>query len=207
MKRKKIRSTLQQDFYWIFLKSQIFIDYTGSPRGKIRFDWNAPLRSIDELWNILNVKSLYQSVFLCSRVSFVRLRCVLQSNVSQSDRQPQRATSRSKRLCQLLRLLSTNIQRFTRSSLVAKSGKNTTVDSIGLWNVRILKQHYSGSQNLKMSKNQKIDNRKKEMSTKLWYSTIGHLTTRWLSPFSGIVRACAYAHMRFTAVSKRDAVS
>ena len=52
-----------------------------------------------------------------------------------------------------------------------------------------------------------LDNRKKEVSTKLWYSTIGHLATRWLSPFSGNARACAYAHMIFTAVSKRDAVS
>ena len=52
-----------------------------------------------------------------------------------------------------------------------------------------------------------IDNRKKEVSTKLWYSTIGHLATRWLSPFSGVPRACAYAHMIFTAVSKRDALS
>ena len=49
-----------------------------------------------------------------------------------------------------------------------------------------------------------IDNRKKEVSTKLWYSTIGHLATRWLSPFSGVARACAYAHMIVTAVSKRD---
>ena len=52
-----------------------------------------------------------------------------------------------------------------------------------------------------------IDNRKKEVSTKLWYSTIGHLATRWLSPFPGVTRAWAYAHMIFTAVSKRDAVS
>ena len=48
---------------------------------------------------------------------------------------------------------------------------------------------------------------KKEVSTKLWYSTIGRLATRWLSPFSGVARACAYAHMIFTAVSKRDTVS
>ena len=54
---------------------------------------------------------------------------------------------------------------------------------------------------------QAIDNWKKEVSTKLWYSTIGHLATRWLTPFSGVARACAYAHMIFTAVSKRDAVS
>ena len=45
------------------------------------------------------------------------------------------------------------------------------------------------------------------MSTKLWYSTIGHLATHWLALFSGNARACAYAHMIFTAVSKRDAVS
>ena len=52
-----------------------------------------------------------------------------------------------------------------------------------------------------------IDNRKKEVSTKLWYSMIGHLATRWLSPFLGVARLCAYAHMIFTAVSKREAVS
>ena len=52
-----------------------------------------------------------------------------------------------------------------------------------------------------------IDNQKKEVSTKLWYSTIGHLATRWLYPFSGVARACVYAHMIFTAVSKRDAAS
>ena len=52
-----------------------------------------------------------------------------------------------------------------------------------------------------------IDNRKKEVSTKLWYSRIGHLAARWLSPFLGVARACAYAHMIFIAVSKRDAVS
>ena len=47
----------------------------------------------------------------------------------------------------------------------------------------------------------------KKVSTKLWYSTIGHLATRWLSPFAGVARTCAYAHRIFTAVSKRDAVS
>ena len=52
-----------------------------------------------------------------------------------------------------------------------------------------------------------IDNRKKEVSTKLWYSTIGHLATRWLSPFLGVARLCAYAHMIFIALSKRDTVS
>ena len=52
-----------------------------------------------------------------------------------------------------------------------------------------------------------IDNRKKEVSTKLWYSTIGHLATRWLSPFVGAARACPYAHMIFTAVSNTDAVN
>ena len=34
-----------------------------------------------------------------------------------------------------------------------------------------------------------IDNQKKEVSTKLWYLTIGHLATRWLSPFSGVAQA------------------
>ena len=48
-----------------------------------------------------------------------------------------------------------------------------------------------------------IGNRKKEVSTNLWYSTIGHLATRWLSPFSGVARACAYEHMIFTALSKK----
>ena len=33
------------------------------------------------------------------------------------------------------------------------------------------------------------------------------MATRWLSTFSGVARACAHAHMIFTAVSKRDAVS
>ena len=45
------------------------------------------------------------------------------------------------------------------------------------------------------------------MSTKFWYSTIGHLATRRLSPFSGVACVCAYAHMIFTAVSKRDTLS
>ena len=44
------------------------------------------------------------------------------------------------------------------------------------------------------------------MSTKVWYSTIGNLATRWLSPFSGVTRACAHAHIFFTAASKREAV-
>ena len=35
-----------------------------------------------------------------------------------------------------------------------------------------------------------IDKRKKEVSTKLWYSPIGHLATHWLSPFAGVARAC-----------------
>ena len=41
------------------------------------------------------------------------------------------------------------------------------------------------------------------MSTKLWYSMIGHLATCWLSPFSGVARACACAHMIFTAVFQK----
>ena len=52
-----------------------------------------------------------------------------------------------------------------------------------------------------------IDNRKKEVSTRLWYSTMGRSATRWLSPFSGVARACAHTLMFFNAVSKRDAVS
>ena len=52
-----------------------------------------------------------------------------------------------------------------------------------------------------------IDNRKKEVSTKLWYSMIGRLATRWLSSLLGVARACAHAHIIFTAVSKRDALS
>ena len=44
------------------------------------------------------------------------------------------------------------------------------------------------------------------MSTKLWYSTIGHLATRLQSPFSGVARTCAHAPIIFTAVSKREAV-
>ena len=43
-----------------------------------------------------------------------------------------------------------------------------------------------------------IDNRKKEVSTKLWYSTIGHLATRWLSPFSGL-----YAYDFHCSIQKR----
>ena len=52
-----------------------------------------------------------------------------------------------------------------------------------------------------------IDNRRKEINTKLWYSTMGRSATHWLFPFSGVARACAYAHLIFTAGSKRDAVS
>ena len=52
-----------------------------------------------------------------------------------------------------------------------------------------------------------IDNRKKEVSTKLWYSMIGRLATCWLSSSSCAARACAHAHIIFTAVSKRDALS
>ena len=33
------------------------------------------------------------------------------------------------------------------------------------------------------------------------------MATRWLSPFSGVARACAHAHIIFTAVSKREAVN
>ena len=36
---------------------------------------------------------------------------------------------------------------------------------------------------------------------------IGRLATRRLSPSSGSARACAHAHIIFTAVSKRDALS
>ena len=36
---------------------------------------------------------------------------------------------------------------------------------------------------------------------------MGRSAMRWLSHFSGVARACTYAHMIFTAVSKRDAVS
>ena len=46
----------------------------------------------------------------------------------------------------------------------------------------------------------------KKVSTKLWYSTIGHLAARWLSTFSAVARACAHASIIFTAVSKREAV-
>ena len=46
-----------------------------------------------------------------------------------------------------------------------------------------------------------IDNRKKEMNTKPWYSTIGYLATRWLSSFSGVARACAHVHMIFIIYS------
>ena len=53
----------------------------------------------------------------------------------------------------------------------------------------------------------RIDNRNKEVSTKLWYSMIGRLATRWLFSSSGVARACAHAHIIFTAVSKRDALS
>ena len=45
------------------------------------------------------------------------------------------------------------------------------------------------------------------MSTKLWYSTIGHLETLGLSAFFGVARAFAHALTIFTAVSKRDAVN
>ena len=45
------------------------------------------------------------------------------------------------------------------------------------------------------------------MSTKLWYSTIGHLATLGLSVFFGVARACAHAPTIFTAVSKRDEVN
>ena len=47
-----------------------------------------------------------------------------------------------------------------------------------------------------LSKVKAIDNRKKEVSTKLWYSTLGHLATRWLSPLSAVARACAYEETR-----------
>ena len=33
------------------------------------------------------------------------------------------------------------------------------------------------------------------------------MATRWLSPFSGVARACAHAYMIFTTVWKRDTVS
>ena len=33
------------------------------------------------------------------------------------------------------------------------------------------------------------------------------MATRWLSPFSGVARACVHAHMIFTTVSKRHEVS
>ena len=54
-----------------------------------------------------------------------------------------------------------------------------------------------------------IDNRKKEVITKLWYSMIGHCIWQRVGCllFAGVARACAYAQMIFTAVSKRDAVS
>ena len=54
-----------------------------------------------------------------------------------------------------------------------------------------------------------IDNRKEEVSTELWYSMIGRLATPWLSSSSGVARACAHAHIIFTAaaVSKRDTLS
>ena len=52
-----------------------------------------------------------------------------------------------------------------------------------------------------------IGNLRKEVSTKLWYSTMGRSATHRLSSFSDVARACAHAPMFFTAVSKRDAVS
>ena len=52
-----------------------------------------------------------------------------------------------------------------------------------------------------------IDNRKKEVSTKLWYSTIGRLETCWQFFFKRRARACAHAHIIFSAESKRDALS
>ena len=59
----------------------------------------------------------------------------------------------------------------------------------------------------KMPKSYVIDNRRKEMSTKLWYSTISHLATLGLSAFFGVLLACAHALTIFTPVSKRDAVN
>ena len=47
-------------------------------------------------------------------------------------------------------------------------------------------QNETGNGKKKSNPEQSIDSRKKEVSTKLWYSTSGHLATRWLSPFSGV---------------------
>ena len=52
-----------------------------------------------------------------------------------------------------------------------------------------------------------IDNLKQCSYLKCSYLKMGVMATRWLSPFSGVARACAHAHTIFTAVSKRDAVS
>ena len=41
------------------------------------------------------------------------------------------------------------------------------------------------------------------MSTKLWYSTISHLATRWLSPFSGVARAFASIQKRCSKLGRK----
>ena len=50
------------------------------------------------------------------------------------------------------------------------------------------------------------DHRKKEMTTNLWYSTICHLSTQWLSPFSFGARNCANAHNIFTELRYRKEI-
>ena len=52
-----------------------------------------------------------------------------------------------------------------------------------------------------------IDNLKQCSYLKCSYLKMCVMATRWLSPFSGVARACAHAQMIFTTVSKRDAVS
>ena len=82
-----------------------------------------------------------------------------------------------------------------------------TTQKHGSWEVKHTNPNNKFSHLQSMFTSSSIDNRRKEVSTKLWYSTMGRSAMHWLSPFSGIVRACAHALIFFTAVSKRDVVS
>ena len=82
-----------------------------------------------------------------------------------------------------------------------------TTQKHGSWEVKHTNPNNKFSHLQSIFTSSSIDNRRKEVSTKLWYSTMGRSAMHRLSPFSGIVRACAHALIFFTAVSKRDVVS
>ena len=58
----------------------------------------------------------------------------------------------------------------------------------------------------KQSESRVAYNRQLEKRNEYQTLVLNDLATRWLSPFSGVARACAHAHIIFTAVSKREAV-